>query len=93
MNDEKPRIEIDYRVPLPWVITMALGLMANVVVGVWFGSGVVHKQVEQSQDIGELKSAVLKLIDVQVQMAVLTARVVTLESNQTTRLNDKEARR
>jgi hypothetical protein len=87
------RFVIDYRVPLPWVIAMVFALLGNLFVGLWFGAGFVHSQEQQGRDIGELKGAVLKLVDVQVNMAVLTTRVLSLEAREHMRREEKEGRR
>ncbi|MBY0437374.1 MAG: hypothetical protein K2W80_04210 [Burkholderiales bacterium] len=76
--------QIDWKVPFPWLVMLIFAICTNIVVGAYYG-GQVSKDLEtQRSDLNDVKAAVVKLVDIQVQIAVLQTEIRALQRLQVT---------
>lgn len=72
-------LQIDWKVPVPWLVALVMAICVNIGVGAYYG-GVVAQDLEtQRGDLNDVKAAVVKLVDIQVQMAVLQTEIRALQ--------------
>lgn len=66
---------IDWKLPIPWIIALILGLLVNFSYGIWHGSRLVHELQQIKNDVHEGKAAIREFATLHTEIAVLRARV------------------
>lgn len=68
-------INIDWKLPITWVILLIMGLIGNFGYGVWHGSRIVYQLEQIKADVHEGKLAIREFAALHTEIAVLRARV------------------